>query len=61
MQYRMLALNVCLSSLDRRWGGRGADPWPEARPRPGGLPDVPLHLRQGGGKVGQQLGWGEGQ
>ena len=29
-------------------------------PGPGGLPDVPLHLRQGGGKVGQQLGWGEG-
>jgi len=29
-------------------------------PGPGGLPDVPIHLRQGGGKVGQQQGWGVG-
>jgi len=25
-----------------------------------GLPGVPLHLRSGGGKVGRELGWGEG-
>jgi len=25
-----------------------------------GLPSVPLHLRQGGGKVGKELGWGNG-
>jgi len=29
-------------------------------PGPQGLPDVPIHLRQGGGKVGSQLGWGQG-
>jgi len=29
-------------------------------PGPQGLPDVPIHLRQGGGKVGKQLGWGNG-
>ena len=29
-------------------------------PGPQGLPDVPIHLRQGGGKVGKQLGWGQG-
>ena len=29
-------------------------------PGPGGLPDVPLHLRTGGGKVGAELGWGVG-
>ena len=29
-------------------------------PGPRGLPDVPLHLRQGGGKVGKVQGWGEG-
>ena len=29
-------------------------------PGPGGLPDVPLHLKTGGGKVGAELGWGEG-
>ena len=29
-------------------------------PGPGGLPDVPLHLKMGGGKVGAQLGWGKG-
>ena len=29
-------------------------------PGPEGLPDVPIHLRQGGGKVGKQLGWGKG-
>ena len=29
-------------------------------PGPGGLPEVPIHLRQGGGGVGRQLGWGQG-
>lgn len=29
-------------------------------PGVGGLPGVPLHLRSSGGKVGQDLGWGEG-
>ena len=29
-------------------------------PGPGGLPDVPLHLKTGGGKVGAELGWGVG-
>ena len=29
-------------------------------PGPGGLPDVPLHLRQGGGRVGKEQGWGVG-
>ena len=29
-------------------------------PGPNGLPDVPLQLKMGGGKVGAQLGWGRG-
>ena len=29
-------------------------------PGPDGLPDVPTHLKMGGGKVGAELGWGEG-
>ena len=29
-------------------------------PGTGGLPEVPLHLRQGGGKVGKEQGWGVG-
>ena len=29
-------------------------------PGPGGLPDVPLQLRQGGGRVGKEQGWGVG-
>ena len=29
-------------------------------PGPSGLPGVPLHLRTGGGKMGRDLGWGEG-
>ena len=29
-------------------------------PGPHGLPDVPLQLKMGGGKVGVQLGWGRG-
>merc|ERR1712083_42825 len=29
-------------------------------PGVGGLPGVPLHLRSSGGKVGRDLGWGEG-
>ena len=29
-------------------------------PGPDGLPDVPIQLKMGGGKVGAQLGWGKG-
>ena len=29
-------------------------------PGPNGLPDVPIQLKMGGGKVGAQLGWGKG-
>ena len=28
-------------------------------PGPDGLPDVPIQLKMGGGKVGAQLGWGK--